>query len=121
MAREDLENEEEEITSASEKDRLLRILSKLDPGNSEQREYYDWLTERIATLSEAERNEKQTEQIDNAKWSWILPTIIQGVSAVANTTISVLASRRSVRDITRYEDDGNIVKTAATGFINKPR
>lgn len=121
MAREDLENEEveEEVSSASEKARLLAIMHKLDMNDQDQRAYYEWLSERVAALSEAERNEKQTEQIDNAKWSWILPTVIQGVSLVANTTVSVLAARRNVKDVLGYEKEGGIVKTAATGFMNK--
>ena len=119
MAREDLENEEEVLTSASEKDRLLAKMRKLNPDDPEQREYYDWLGKRIADLSDAERNEKQTEQIENSKWSWILPTVVQGVGMIANTTVSVLAARRNVKDVLGYEKDGGIVKTAATGFMNK--
>ena len=119
MAREDLENEEEVLTSASEKDRLLAKMHKLNPDDPEQRGYYEWLGRRIADLSEAERNEKQAEQIGNEKWSWILPTVIQGIGTIANTTISALSVRKNVKNVLGREREGEIVKSAATGFMNK--
>jgi len=125
MAREDLEefedDEEEEITSEDEAKRIRKIMHKLDLTKPEDRSTYQELSELLANMTESDRNEKQAEQIIAQKFSWIVPAAIQGVSSVVTSILSVRASRKSVDAVLGYENNGGIVKTAATGFINKPR
>ena len=107
--REETEEEEDDSPNSirAEKRAILKEMRKYKKTD----EKYAILAQRLAEITECERN----------VWGWIAPTALQGVTGLANTLISYRMNRRTVRDVLRYEDEGNIVSTKATGFLKKPR
>lgn len=125
---EDEEEYEDEESSAemleSETKELLREMKKLRKTSEE----YMVLSQRLQDLTSAKENsaaaireEKQSQQIDNQKYAWILPTVCQTLGNIAGQVAGQMLNRGTVRDVIRYEDSGGIVTGKSSGFIQKPR
>lgn len=125
---EDEEEYEDEESSAemleSETKELLREMKKLRKTSEE----YMVLSQRLQDLTSAKENsaaaireEKQSQQIDNQKYAWILPTVCQTLGNIAGQVAGQMLNRGTVRDVIRYEDNGGIVTGKSSGFIQKPR
>lgn len=125
---EDEEEYEDEESSAemleSETKELLREMKKLRKTSEE----YMVLSQRLQDLTSAKENsaaaireEKQSQQIDNQKYAWILPTVFQTLGNIAGQVAGQMLNRGTVRDVIRYEDSGGIVTGKSSGFIQKPR
>lgn len=133
MAREEWDDDEEyedeededilELIKAEKKE-ILKEMAKLDRKSEE----YMVLAQRLADITECARNEaetvteeKQADQIDRSKYSWLLPTVFQTGGMIVGQVLGQVLNRGTVRDVLKYEDDGNIVSTKSTSFIQKPR
>ena len=122
----DEEEEEEDVLELINKEKrdILREMATLDRKSQE----YMHLTQRLAEITECARNEaetlkeeKQADQIDHSKYSWLLPTVFQTGGMVIGQVLGQVLNRGTVKDVLRHEDEGNILNTKATGFIQKPR
>ena len=120
------EDEDEDVIELikSEKKEILREMAKLDRKSQE----YMVLAQRLADITECARNEaetireeKQADQIDASKYSWILPTVCQTFGTVVGQVAGQMLNRGTVRDVLKHEDEGNILTTKSTSFIQKPR
>lgn len=123
---EDEEEEDEDIQELikAEKREILREMAKL-PRTSQE---YMVLAQRLADITECARNEaetikeeKQADQIDHSKYSWLLPTVFQTGGMVVGQVLGQVLNRKTVNDVVNYEKDGGIVTSKAGSFIQKPR
>lgn len=121
MARKEWEYEDEEdeddVSIKTLKAMILKQMGELNPLSEE----FMILSKRLADITECERNETQTVQTVAQKWSWILPTAVQTLGTIVNTTVGFAMNRGTVRNVVDAEKDGYIIKSAATPMINKPR
>jgi len=115
--REEIEDEEEEDYSI--KDVKRRILKRME-GMDETSKEFLVLSQRLTEITECERNEMQMEQANAQKWGWLVPAIIQGGSTAINTVVSYAMNRRTVNDVLKFEDRGNILTTKSQMYIKKP-
>lgn len=106
------------------KKQIISKMNQLDPTSQE----YMVLAQRLADITECARNEaetireeKQAAQLDSQKYAWILPTVCQTAGTIVGQITGQLLNRRTVNDVLRYEDDGNILNSRSTAFIQKPR
>ena len=120
------EDDEESSAEMIEKEakELLREMRKLRKTSEE----YMVLSQRLQDLTSAKENsaaaireEKQSKQIDNQKYAWILPTVCQTLGNIAGQVAGQMLNRGTVRDVIRYEDSGGIVTGKSAGFVQKPR
>ena len=124
---EEYEEDDEESSAEmleSETKELLREMKKLRKTSEE----YMVLSQRLQDLTSAKENsaaaireEKQSQQIDNQKYAWILPTVCQTLGNIAGQVAGQMLNRGTVRDVIRYEDNGGIVTGKSSEFIQKPR
>lgn len=125
---EDEEEEEEELDSKDlieqQKRNILKQMAKLDATSQE----YMVLNQRLIDMTECGRNEaerinqeKQADQVDRQRLSWILPTVFSTCGNVIGQVLGQTLNRKTVKDVCRYEDEGNIVSGKAASFIQKPR
>ena len=125
---EDEEEEEEEEDVADlikhEKREILKAMASV-PRTSEE---YMVLSQRLADITECARNEaetrteeKQGDQIDRSRYSWLLPTVFQTAGTVVGQILGQVLNRKTVNDVIDYEKKGEIVTSKAPSFIQKPR
>ena len=125
---EEYEEEDEEIDVneliEQEKRAILKDMAKLNRTSQE----YAVLNQRLIDITECSRNEadrlaseKQADQIDRSRLSWILPTVFQTCGNIAGQVLGQALNRKTVGDVCRFEDDGHIVSGKAASFIQKPR
>jgi len=117
----DEEENEDEVTTIDLKKDLIRRMAALDPSKQEDRSQYAFLNEQLSIITESERNETQTEATEKAQYQWILPTLVQVAGNLAGTMIGNVMNRRNVTDVIRSEEQGHIINSSATKFMNKPR
>ena len=119
------EEEEEELDVADlitqEKRDLLMEMKTLDKKSPE----YMVLAQRLADITECSQNEanakKAEKEAAQSRYSWLLPTLFQTGGTIVGQVLGQVLNRGTVNDVLKHEDDGNILTTKATGFIQKPR
>ena len=139
---EDEEEYEEEETEETDpnmeiinrtRHQLLDAMAGYDPTSAE----YGVLMERLVDLSDYEknvtamerdksetiRNKKETEQMENQKYAWILPTVFQtGAQCFTQALIEgvkTYTNRKNLQTVVKHEDSGEIITSKAFGFVKK--
>ena len=129
---EDYDDENEETEGEYDDQEAIKslkkqIISEMAKCNPKSQEYMV-LAQRLADITTCARNEAETiseqkraAQLDSQKYAWILPTICQTAGTIVGQITGQLLNRRTVNDVLKYEDDGNILNSRSTSFIQKPR
>lgn len=78
---------------------------------------------RIKAETERAQNEAQAAKVEaerGSKFMWA-PIVIPVLGQIAGSVIGNVFNRKNVKTVVKTEDEGGIVNSKATMFLNKPR